>query len=211
MGIDPRRAAMLRRNNAESNAFVRSCIEEALVQLMAAKPFDKITVTDIATRAGVSRNAYYRNYSGKEDILAEYVDGVCAEVSRALQAFHPATQTVDAWRSLLLAAHDFAPRYRLLLQAGYGDLMRQKIRDNQCMPRSGDALADRYVASYWAGAICSVLEDWIAAQEDMELERLAELCATLMQSGLAESGPAGSLPAERQGAPTSHGKDAAKD
>lgn len=181
----PDRLATLRRNNEESNAFVRSCIEEALVQLMEEKPFERITVTDIARRAGVSRNAYYRNYPSKEAILAGYLDGVVEGISGALSRFDAVTQTREAWEALLAATHDFAPRYQLLLKAGYGSLIRERVRDASCMPRSGNELVDRYVASWWAGAVCSVLEDWARAGEDMSPEELAALGTMLMRRGIA--------------------------
>ena len=180
----PDRLATLRRNNEESNAFVRTCIEEALVRLMEEKPFERITVTDIARRAGVSRNAYYRNYASKEAILADYLDGVVGGISGALSRFDAVRQTKGAWEALLAATHDFAPRYRLLLKAGYGGLIRERVRDASCMPRSGNEPIGRYVASWWAGAICSVLEDWVRAGEDMPAEELASLGAALMRQGV---------------------------
>lgn len=76
-------------------------------------------------------------------------------------------------------------RLRLLLKAGYGSLIRERVRDASCMPRTGSDLANRYVAAYWAGAICSVPEDWVRADEDMTAEELATLGAALMRQGLA--------------------------
>ena len=62
---------ILRLNNAESNRITRECMTTALLKLMKEKPFEKITVSDIVKRAGVSRTAFYRNYSVKEDILGD--------------------------------------------------------------------------------------------------------------------------------------------
>jgi len=55
----------LRQSNAESNALTKESIETALLALMKEKNFSSITITDIAKKAGVSRLAYYRNYSSK--------------------------------------------------------------------------------------------------------------------------------------------------
>lgn len=54
-------------NGAHSLAI--NCIYEALIALMKEKSYNKISITDITERAGVSRMAYYRNYKEKDDIL----------------------------------------------------------------------------------------------------------------------------------------------
>ena len=44
-------------------------IQEALLQLIQQKAYDKITITDIAKRAGVTRISFYRNFDSKDAIL----------------------------------------------------------------------------------------------------------------------------------------------
>lgn len=44
-------------------------IQEALMQLIQQKEYDKITITDIAKRAGVTRISFYRNFDSKDAIL----------------------------------------------------------------------------------------------------------------------------------------------
>jgi AcrR family transcriptional regulator len=62
---------VLRMNNRESNQLTRECLQLALIHLMAEQAFEKITVSEIVRRAGVSRMAFYRNYTDKEDIIHE--------------------------------------------------------------------------------------------------------------------------------------------
>ncbi len=62
---------VLRMNNKESNQMTRECLQLALIHLMAEHSYEKITVSEIVRRAGVSRTAFYRNYTNKEDILNE--------------------------------------------------------------------------------------------------------------------------------------------
>ena len=180
-----RRLATLRRNNAESNAFVRECIEGALIQLMAAKPFASITVTDIARRAGVSRNAYYRNYPSKEAILDGYLQSAIGVMSAVLRRFDPVAQTRESWIALLGEVRSFAPKYRLLLAAGYGPRIREEMRDHMSAGLGRGIPPSRYAADYWSGAICAVLEDWVRSGMDMPARELADLMADLMHRGVA--------------------------
>lgn len=46
-------------------------MEEALLQLIERKDYEKITVTDLVKRAGVTRVTFYRNFESKDDILRQ--------------------------------------------------------------------------------------------------------------------------------------------
>ena len=47
----------------------RSWMCAALLQLMEEKPFNRISITEITKKAGVSRVTFYRHYTSKEDIF----------------------------------------------------------------------------------------------------------------------------------------------
>ena len=54
----------------ETTAFLKECLADAYIELLKERPTRQITVTDIASRAGVGRTTYFRNFSSKEDMLA---------------------------------------------------------------------------------------------------------------------------------------------
>lgn len=57
----------------KTNIFVRECITQSLFKLLEKKDFECISITDIITKAGVSRMGFYRNYSSKEDVIESYI------------------------------------------------------------------------------------------------------------------------------------------
>lgn len=63
----------MRGSNEEQRRITRESLLTALVDIWERKPFDKITVTELTQRAGVSRMAFYRNYDSKDDIVVEHV------------------------------------------------------------------------------------------------------------------------------------------
>ena len=67
--ISPTSLKNLIRSNKESNQITRESIETALLFLMEKKELSKISVSELVKKAGVSRNAFYRNYKSKEEIL----------------------------------------------------------------------------------------------------------------------------------------------
>ncbi|MFC1936175.1 TetR/AcrR family transcriptional regulator [Chloroflexota bacterium] len=54
----------------------RQAFQEAFKELLNSKPFQKITVTDIAERAGFARHTFYNHYETKEDILNCLIDSI---------------------------------------------------------------------------------------------------------------------------------------
>lgn len=59
-------------NRTERNRFTRMCIGEAIVALMKKKEYDKIKISEIVEKAGVSRMTYYHYYETKNDALNDY-------------------------------------------------------------------------------------------------------------------------------------------
>lgn len=59
------------------NARVRQSIElitDALLRLMEEKELQDITVSEICREATVSRNTFYRSFSGKEEVLEDLIE-----------------------------------------------------------------------------------------------------------------------------------------
>lgn len=56
-----------------SHELAKECIFTALMLLMEKQDYEKITITDIARRAGVSRMTYYRVYQDKDDIIKTHL------------------------------------------------------------------------------------------------------------------------------------------
>lgn len=51
------------------NILVKDFITDALIELLKKKTLDKISITEIVTKAGVGRVSFYRNFESKEDII----------------------------------------------------------------------------------------------------------------------------------------------
>lgn len=51
----------------------REWIILALLQLMEHTPYSQLSITEIARKAGLARQTFYRNYQDKDDILFDYL------------------------------------------------------------------------------------------------------------------------------------------
>lgn len=59
----------------------RTLLREALVELIEDRGFDRVTVGDLASRAMVSRAAFYRNYRDKYELVEQIFDEAMAEMT----------------------------------------------------------------------------------------------------------------------------------
>ena len=68
--------------------YSRHYITEALFRLMEDNPYNEITVSDVARKAGVGRATFYRYFSSKEDVLRFFFDRAKSDFASA-QVYRP--------------------------------------------------------------------------------------------------------------------------
>lgn len=65
----------------------REKVINALMELIYQKDYEKITVTDITRKAGISRMSFYRNYKNVNEILFEVIDREFDDFHKRLDEF----------------------------------------------------------------------------------------------------------------------------
>ena len=74
-------------SNKESRKLTRESLETALLLLLEKKPLNQITISELVAKAGVSRNAFYRNYKSKEAILESILTQIVRRIFRGIKKF----------------------------------------------------------------------------------------------------------------------------
>lgn len=67
---------------------VRSCkmLADALLLLMNEKPYQEISIKDIAEKADLNRRTFYRNFASKDDILFYYGKQLIEQLGKSIQS-----------------------------------------------------------------------------------------------------------------------------
>ena len=91
----------LKVSNKESRKLTREALETALLLLLEKKTLSQITISELVAKAGVSRNAFYRNYKSKEAILESILTQIVRRIFRGLKAFDLKNQLSQAWLFIL--------------------------------------------------------------------------------------------------------------
>ncbi len=84
--ISPKSLKNLYQSNKEANQLTKESLETALLFLIEKKELKHISVSELVRKAGVSRNAFYRNYKSKEEILEIYYERTSSNLKKKWQS-----------------------------------------------------------------------------------------------------------------------------
>lgn len=73
--------ATARNRNAQRSI---NLLEEAFTALLAVKPYDKITVSDITRKAGLNRGTFYAHFDSIDELMRQTMDDFTEKISASL-------------------------------------------------------------------------------------------------------------------------------
>lgn len=183
---------------AEYKSAIRSrkMIQRALVELLQEKELDKITVTDIVTRADINRGTFYAHYVDISDVLDSIMENVCQTIREALERQPLRTKTPDARMALqhLQRMLESDPEfYRNAIRSNVSGIVLEKLRNffiELMMQReSGYAIRDHsqyeFTVRFNSGGVIAMYRDWFSGALSLSLDELTEKAARSINTVLA--------------------------
>ena len=178
------RMNILRLSNAEANKITRDCMKAALVKLLNEKDLPRISVTEIVMAAGVSRPAFYRNYSSKEDLLEDVIASVKELLSKVVMLWRAAetpSEKLERMTQAFTEAGKNSVELGWLINIGH-----PLLTDEQVDSIIGDEnLASAYMKTACISAIFSIIRRWIKGGKKEPPESMASLCCGII-AGIRE-------------------------
>lgn len=162
----------------------RNSLRKALISLMEEKPFDKISISDIAVRAELSRQTFYTNFDTKEEILEHFLREIFNQCSRNMK--FDSSRLMEFLRGYFGFWETYAPFLRLLLENNLSYLFLRQSRayyqEVIVRPRSTytDGRVIPYIKSYAAGVTYELLITWIRNNRDLNLNEISEVAYGLL-------------------------------
>jgi AcrR family transcriptional regulator len=125
---------------ARSNKTVEDILDAA-ASLLCTVPFEEITTSRLAEKAGISVGALYRFYSSKQEILDAIAVRELNDFRKEIESVVTARQLIFSPRKVLgrvLDAYvdflDSRPHFRIL---AFGNHISEQTRENQSDPQTG--------------------------------------------------------------------------
>lgn len=148
----------------------RTAIQQAFLQLARENPADKITVTDIVTRAGINRNSFYYYFEdlpGMIEITVQELFELTILQNRP-QTFQ---ECVDALADIMsqnrsACMHLFRSRSRIDLQLYYhrvcGFVVRTFLESVEYLGKFHTPEQKEAIAQYYKCLLLGLMTEWMA-------------------------------------------------
>lgn len=161
----------------------REWLTNALLVLMEEKEFKNISITEIATKADLSRRTFYRIFETKEDILVYYTDKLFSEFLQLLnqESDHHFAVTIRLYFQFWYEHRNFLELLRRnemlpFIMNQYSRLFPevfQIIKGNHPLAHNTEALS--YAMAFSAGGLLSILLKWAEGGMDKTPEEIMQL------------------------------------
>lgn len=169
---------MVKKNQA--NLLARECIVTALIQLSWQKPFSAISISELTQKAGVSRMAYYRNYTSKEEVLRTYLDEIIDAYRKDVNCIKR-PETYGEYENILHCFQYF-DKYKdfisCLLHIGMGKLFLDALSSYMVETYCAGCTTSSnlyYTLQAYAGALFNVYMAWMTNGAKEPIEVLAKI------------------------------------
>ena len=166
---------ILRLSNEESNKLTRECLRTAIFKLMEQKSFDKITITDIAKRAGVSRTAFYRNYATKEALVEDLCQRMLEELTASVKSELFRTNRKQWYQHFFQVIQENCVFFRAYVKAN----LRLSNGTVTELIHPSSTMQEHYRNVAGEGAFISILTEWFLTGMTQTPEEMGEICEAL--------------------------------
>ncbi|KAF1297192.1 hypothetical protein BAU15_06495 [Enterococcus sp. JM4C] len=177
------------KNNNQQVATTKKWIMQALIELMQADEFNKLTISQIASQAEIDRRTFYRHFKTKEEVLDQYIlslvvphfqslvqQGQLSERQLTVCHFQFLTEQL-AFLRLLKRQNLFAH----LLQNYQGYI--QIFQEMRGLPTEKDN-SDRFRLAFKTGGFWNIVSEWLEDEPVKSPEEITAIVHQFLEKGI---------------------------
>ena len=161
----------LKLSNEESNKITTEALELAILDLLEKKSLDKISITELVKKAGVSRSAFYRNYETKDALLCSITKSTYDKVCEFVKSKDFRKNSTEIFHAFFRAIKENQKYFNLYLNSSlkFEHFVGEKINPSKTVKEHYEIVAKE-------GAFYSILVDWFNnGMKESEIE-MAKIC-----------------------------------
>lgn len=153
----------------------RQWMQTALLELINEKEYEKISITDITDRAGLSRPTFYLHYSSKDELLMDHLDTIFDPMIEqpgslaTTKIFEGILEEIDVFQTAMQVGTE-----QLLLNRMYDrNLSYLKDLARRCEMEIASEVLE-LTAHFMAGAFVAILITWVQNDCPHPPEKMSE-------------------------------------
>lgn len=174
----------------------KRAIHAAMTKLLADKPIDEITVTELSEAAEINRKTFYNYYSSVYMVAEEMEDEIVARFDETLRRIDfdtllkdPQT-TFNTLARLITSDLDFygnilTNRNQVLFLQKIITSLKERVMTLYASQTSADEELLEYVLEYTVAGMVSVYQRWFISGMKTDIETLSRQISTLAVHGIA--------------------------
>jgi AcrR family transcriptional regulator len=173
----------------------RQMLGRALVELMAEKRYDSITVQEIIDRADVGRSTFYAHFRDKEDLFVGEFESLLAELNHEVEHQTPGGGSLVPSLGLFRHVQSHRYLYRALVRGRGLDVIEKAARDyfTRSLEERLEALRTNrgeghipgpVLANYLVGSLLSLLNWWLDNDTTHSPEQMDSFYRRLVTPGV---------------------------
>lgn len=167
--------AGLKRHSEELNAVIIESLKGSLIALMEHKPYDSITVTELCKKAGVSRTAFYGNFTAKDELLERIVREINEQLVYKAGSPFGADTDLSWYVTLFELVKERAEIMRLIFGSGFRHKYTLLLNDI-VLRHAGSSAENIYKRIIWSGGIENAIACWLDGGMRESIEEMACYC-----------------------------------
>ncbi len=163
----------------EANKISKECLHIALIYLLSEKEYNKISITELVKRAGVSRATFYRNYNSKEEIIIEIIENLSQNAEVLLSDYKS-----DPY-NMYLAVFNKISEYKDIFYAMFSAKLSldSTLSFLNAFERTNSSsnIEAHYRSIAFEGAFVNIVKDWILNDMSRSPQEMAKICTNILQ------------------------------
>ena len=157
--------------------YTKHYIIQALFKLMSENSFDKISIIDIAEKAGVGRATFYRHFKSKEDVIIYFFEHTKKDFISS-QHYYPRCREdyFDVVKKVLTKFKEKKEPLKLLKRAHLEGIYLDYLNKNFCEMFSKEyPRSNQYETYIYSGMLFNISMAWLENDCKDDENELAEL------------------------------------
>ena len=145
--------------NNKRELSVAQYITNSLFELMKAKPYNDISITEITDKANVNRVSFYRNFTSKEDIIDKWIKSTTQNFLSKSDISYQKDSTIDYFTKLFTHLEKYKTESMLIYKANLFNLLKNEFDNNLINLHKKEY--SNYKSYFLAGGIFNVYYFWL--------------------------------------------------